>query len=471
MQPYPPLGSLIAANCARQLGFEVELFDAMLAPSVDSWTEIVERFRPRFAILYEDNFNYLSKMCLLRMREAGLEMAKVAKSLGATVIVCGADATDHPDIYLESGADFVLIGEGEDTLVELLQKLVGDSETSLESIPGLAFGSTPARGITRTPPRDVIRELDRLPEPAWDLVDLARYRQVWKERHGYFSLNLATTRGCPYHCNWCAKPIWGQTYHVRDVQAVAREMALLKDRFHVEHVWFADDIMGLKPGWMTRFADAVEEGNCRLPFKCLSRADLVLRDGEVDALRRAGAKTVWIGAESGSQKILDAMDKGITVEQIYQANERLRESGIKVGFFVQFGYPGEGVPEVEQTLKMVRECRPDEIGMSVSYPLPGTRFHEMVREELSQKQNWIDSEDLEMLYQGPFGTDFYRCLYEVLHGEFALRRHTTRIRRRKMAEWKLAALRDLSAWGYRRLKLPWDRRRLGKLARRSQRGA
>ena len=196
---------------------------------------------------------------------------------------------------------------------------------------------------------------------------------------------------------------------------------------------------------------------------------LVLRDGEVEALRRAGAKTVWIGAESGSQKILDAMDKGITVNQIHRAAESLRAADIEVGFFLQFGFPGEGRSEIEQTLKMVRDCRPDEIGMSVSYPLPGTRFYEMVRAELRQKQNWADSEDLAMLYQGPFGTDFYRCLYEVLHGEFALWRHKERIRHRKLAEWKLANLRDLSAWSYRRLKLPWDRRRLQHLARRSQR--
>ena len=464
MQPYPPLGSLIAANCARQLGCEIEFFDSMLAPSVDAWKEAVERSRPRFAILYEDNFNYLSKMCLLRMREAGIEMAKVAKSCGATVIVCGADATDHPDLYLAGGADFVLIGEGEDTLVELLPKLIGSSDVHLESIAGLAFPSSPGRPIIRTPPRAVIRNLDRLPEPAWDLVDLAHYRQVWRKHHGYFSLNLATTRGCPYHCNWCAKPIWGQTYHVRDPESVAQEMSDLKECFQVEHIWFADDIMGLKPGWLARFAEALHKSDVGLPFKCLSRADLILRDGEVEALRRAGAKTVWIGAESGSQHILDAMDKGITVEQIYRASQTLRAAGIEVGFFLQFGYPGEGLQEIEQTLKMVRECRPDEIGMSVSYPLPGTRFYASVPKELSQKRNWVDSEDLEILYQGPFGTEFYRCLYEVLNGEFALWRHTTRIRQRKLPDWRLADLRDLSAWSYRRLKLPWDRRRLRDLA-------
>jgi len=142
----------------------------------------------------------------------------------------------------------------------------------------------------------------------------------------------------------------------------------------------------------------------------------------VAALRRAGARTVWVGAESGSQAILDAMDKGTRVEQTREATHRLHAAGIEVGFFLQFGYPGETRSDIAATLRLVRDCRPDDIGMSVSYPLPGTRFHNAVREQLQLKQNWIDSSDLAMMYEGPFGTAFYRALHVVLHKEFRLRR-------------------------------------------------
>ncbi|HET6317846.1 MAG TPA: radical SAM protein, partial [Chloroflexota bacterium] len=183
-----------------------------------------------------------------------------------------------------------------------------------------------------------------------------------------------------------------------------------------------DDIFGLRPGWVEQFAAEIERLNARVPFKSLQRVDLVLKGDTVPALARAGAQRVWVGAESGSQKILDAMEKGTQVEQIYEATRRLHGVGIEVGFFLQFGYPGETRQDIERTLQMVRDCRPDDIGMSVSYPLPGTRFFAAVQHELGSKQNWQDSDDLAMLYRGPFSTSFYRMLHRVLHREFRARK-------------------------------------------------
>src|SRR5690606_5212792 len=288
-------------------------------------------------------------------------------------------------------------------------------------IQGLAYRDSAGQAV-RTARRPDIRDLDALPFPAWDLVDVDRYRRIWRERHGYYSMNMVTTRGCPYHCNWCAKPIWGQRYNVRSPENVVAELKWLKETYQPDHIWFADDIMGLKPGWIERFADLVEEHDARVPFKSLNRVDLLLRGNVIEALKRAGCRTVWVGAESGSQKILDAMEKGTTVEQIYEATRRLHEVGIEVGFFLQFGYPGETWEDIELTLQMVRDCRPDDIGISVSYPLPGTRFYENVKAELGNKRNWYDSEDLAMLYRGPYPTEFYRKLHTVVHHEFRARR-------------------------------------------------
>ena len=419
MQPYPPLGTLYAASYLRSRGYDVALFDAMLAESESEWDQALNRVKPRIAVLYEDNFNYLSKMCLLRMRQAAFAMIDMARRRGCTVIVAGSDATDHAEAYIKAGAQYVLIGEGEQTLGEVVDHLLRQP-ANLESILGLAFER--AGQVVITPRRADLKDLDALPFPAWDLVDIPRYRSIWMERHGYYSMNLATSRGCPYHCNWCAKPIWGQRYHVRSPENVVAEVAWLKRTYQPDHVWFVDDIFGLIPGWVERFADLVEEHRARLPFKSLQRADLILKGNTIDALRRAGAQRVWIGAESGSQKILDAMDKGTHVDDIYQAARRLHAAGIQVGFFLQFGYPGETRQDIERTLQMVRDCRPDDIGMSVSYPLPGTRFFAAVQHELGSKRNWQDSEDLAMLYNGPFSTAFYRWLHRVLHREFRAQR-------------------------------------------------
>jgi anaerobic magnesium-protoporphyrin IX monomethyl ester cyclase len=465
MQPYPPLGTLYAAGELRRRGHQVTLFDAMLADSEDEWGQALEENHPDVALLYEDNFNYLSKMCLLRMREAAMRMIDLARQRGSTVVLCGADASDHVGEYLARGADFVLQGEGEVTLKELLERLEGKSNTAFENILGLAYR---AEGAAHSNPRRPdIHDLDSLALPARDLVDVERYRSIWLDRHGYFSMNLVSTRGCPFHCNWCAKPIWGQRYHSRSPQAVAAEMRLLKDSYHPDHLWFADDIFGLKPGWLAQFARDVESQAARIPYKCLSRVDLLLRPGEIDALAQSGAQTIWVGAESGSQKILNAMDKGTQVEQIGQVRQKLRAAGIGVGFFLQFGYPGETREDIEKTLQMVRDCDPDDIGISVSYAMPGTKFYENVSSQLGARRNWQDSSDLAMLFQGTFSTAFYRKLHSVVHKEFrsrkALRALSASFRSGSPVGWR-TRLWLTARWIYNRMTLPLARLQLNRLA-------
>ncbi|HZS93495.1 MAG TPA: radical SAM protein [Chloroflexota bacterium] len=464
MQPYPPLGTLYAASYIRERGYDVALFDAMLAESEAEWAAAIDREKPRIAVLYEDNFSYLSKMCLLRMRQAAFEMIQMAREQGCEVIVAGSDATDHPDRYLARGARFVLLGEGEVTLGILLDRLTDRTDADFAEIDGLAFVSTNGATV-RTPRRPVIRRLDDLPFPAWDLVDVESYRDVWLRHHGYYSMNMVTTRGCPYRCNWCAKPIWGQRYNSRSPENVVAEMAWLKETYRPDHVWFTDDIMGLKPGWLPRFADLAEEREVRIPFKSLHRADLIVRRDSAADLARAGARTVWLGAESGSQRILDAMDKGTRVEQIYEATRRLHDAGVEVGYFLQFGYPSETRADIRKTLRMVRDCRPDDIGVSVSYPLPGTRFHDSVRSQLGVQQNWLDSNDLAMLYRGPYPTSFYRRLHRSVHARFRARKSWDGLRPIMHRPWRArpgdarraaGLARALIAIPWHRLQLEWE---------------
>jgi anaerobic magnesium-protoporphyrin IX monomethyl ester cyclase len=420
MQPYPPLGTLYAASTLRSRGHDVALFDAMLATSEDEWAARLDAERPDVAVLFEDNFNYLSKMCLLRMREAAFRMLEAARMRRIPAIVCGSDATDHAERYIDHGAGWVVVGEGETTLSELLDALTGRPSVTPADVAGLVFRGSDGE-LVSTGRRPNVTDLDGVPFPAWDLVDVDRYRAAWR-RHGRFSMNLVSTRGCPFHCNWCAKPIWGQRYAVRSPDNVADELAWLKRTYEPDHVSFADDIFGLKPDWLEAFAAAVRARDAMTPFKCLNRADLLLRDGDVEALRDAGCETVWMGAESGSQTILDAMEKGTTVGQIREAAARLRAAGIRVGFFLQFGYPGETWADIAATRRLVAEALPDDIGVSVSYPLPGTTFHERVKADLAARGNWVDSSDLAMLYRGPYSTRFYRRLHGLVHREFRLLR-------------------------------------------------
>jgi anaerobic magnesium-protoporphyrin IX monomethyl ester cyclase len=406
MQPYPPLQTLLVAAVLRAHEIDVALFDPALVPPDEGFVSALERNRPACILVCEDDFNFLSKMCLLRNRELAFRMAARARERGIPAYAHGADASDHVQDYLAAGFTAVLIGEAETMALEVAQG------RPLAEIPGLAYGraDSPRYGTLREPRAS----LDSLPLPAWDLVDMDCYRRAWKRAHGYFSLNINASRGCPYRCNWCSKPIYGHSYRVRSARSVAGEMSHLKTAYKPDHIWFTDDIFALSGKWANEFAAAVQELDAQIPFKMQSRCDLMTRT-TVRALRDAGCAEVWIGAESGAQSVLDAMDKAVRVEQIYEARENLRRHGIRTCFFLQFGYPGETWTEIEQTIRMVRETAPDDVGVSISYPLPGTKFYNLVSGQLGAKKNWSESNDLSMMFQGTYSSEFYRALSEAVH--------------------------------------------------------
>jgi anaerobic magnesium-protoporphyrin IX monomethyl ester cyclase len=465
MAPYPPLGTLYAASVARKAGYSVALFDSMLASSEQEIVGHISKQRPKVVVVYDDDFNYLTKMCLTRMREAAFTLSRYAKQNGCRVIIHGSDAVDHLEKYFRHDADFVICGEGEQTLLETLN-FVLRGEGARELINGLAYSQND--GIHRNAERPVLRNLDSLPFPAWDLVDTERYRKVWNKRRGYFSVNMVTTRGCPFHCNWCAKPVYGQVYNSRSPRNVVEEMLWLKEIVQPDHLWFCDDIFGLKPGWVATFAKEVAARDAIIPFKCLVRADLLLQGDAIVNLRQSGCQSVWLGAESGSQKVLDAMEKGISVEQIYAATRKLKEAGIRVGFFLQYGYPGETRGDIDLTLKMVNECLPDEIGVSVSYPLPGTTFYQKVKEEMREKQNWTDSRDLAMMFAGTYQPEFYRVLHKVTHKRFRMAKSAALLKQIAARPWGVTPrnLRTLAVGTYHRLSVSALENRLLKLQQR-----
>ncbi len=414
--PYPPLGTIYAASVLRTAGWEVALHDVMFAHSAAELAPELAAHKPQLLVIYDDGFNYLTKMCLTNMRDAALEMSKMAKATGAKVVVCSSDSTDHYEKYLDAGADAVILGEGEAALLELAN-CIEAGQSDFSKILCLAYrenGQTVLSGK-----RQVIKDLDSLPAPAWDLITIAPYQDAWK-KHGYFSINMATTRGCPYKCNWCAKPIYGNRYNSHSPAAKAEELAYLVKHFGAQHIWFADDIFGLKPGWVQEFSKEMKQRGIKIPFKIQSRADLLLQSDTVAALAEAGCNEVWIGAESGSQKVLDAMDKGITVAEIKQARAMLKQHGIRAAFFLQFGYLGETWADIEATIAMLLETMPDDIGASVSYPLPGTGFYEKVKSELATKSNWTDSDELALMFKNTYSPEFYKRLHRYVHKRYRL---------------------------------------------------
>lgn len=417
-KPYPPLATLQTAASLRSAGHQVAVFDAMLADGPEQFDCQLRRVAPQVVVLYEDNFNFLSKMCLEKMRSAACRIISSSQRGGARVLVAGSDATDNPQAYLDAGADVVLLGEGLAVLSTLCERLnvqpsvaVDELVAGLSEIAYVKDGSVSSARAPNLPSGSAHPDM-----PALDLIDVEKYRTVWRNAHGYFSLNMSASRGCSFRCNWCSKPIWGNQYLQRPALEVAAEMAYLKKTFAPDHVWFADDIFGFRVDWVETFAAAVAADDCGVPFTVQIRPDLISQR-MAQALRKAGCREAWLGAESGSQRILDDMDKGTTVAEILTARERLQTEGIRVGFFIQLGYIGEQLDDILSTRRLVELARPDDVGVSVSYPLPGTKFYERVKGHLGAKTHWQESDDLAMMFKGTYSTEFYRLVRNLIHAQ------------------------------------------------------
>ncbi|MFT5822396.1 MAG: anaerobic magnesium-protoporphyrin IX monomethyl ester cyclase [Crocinitomix sp.] len=434
-KPYPPLGTITAAAYMREQGYDVALFDTYFSRDPQDVNAELAKHEPEVLVIYDDGFNYLTKMCLTRMREAAFAMIQCAKAKGIHVILASSDSTDHYTEYLEKGADEIILGEGEITLLEVLNTL--KNKGAVQDLNGIAFKN--GDEITKNPKRPILTDLDSLPIPAWDLIDIEPYREAWS-KYGYYSVNLATTRGCPYKCNWCAKPIYGNRYNSRSPQHVVREIQYMQSLFEFDHVWFGDDIFGLKPSWVQEFNQELKKQGVSIRYKIQSRADLLLKDDTIDNLAESGCEEIWIGAESGSQKILDAMDKGTSLAQIIESTRLMKQGGIKPCYFLQFGYLTETWEDIKMTLNLLFEQMPHDIGVSVSYPLPGTKFFDIVKSQLNDKANWEDSDELLLMYKSTYSPEFYKRLHRYIHKRFR--------QKQAVAQMKKGNFKNFLKWGY-----------------------
>lgn len=412
-KPYPPLAPLtMAAWIKKLLDTDVQFYDVMFDPDEKGLLNKLRQFQPDIFILYDDDFNFLTKMCLENMRNAAFRVLQQVHKSGL-FIAHGSDASDQAEAYLKAGFDMVVHRNAEKVIIDILEAYLNSgSFENIREFQSVSFAE--GERYVHNPLTKGNLPLGESPMPRWDLIDLSPYREMWRRHHGYFSLNISATHGCPYGCNWCAKPLYGRTYKAIPAAQIARQFHFMASELGADHLWITDDIFGLRPGWLKEFAQELEKVGVNVPYKCQIRADLV-NEESARLLARSGCSEAWMGVESGSQNVLDAMEKNLRVEDIYRASRLLRQNGIQVAFFIQFGYPGEEWEDIRKTWNLIRTCKPDFIGISVSYPLKGTKFYDMVVEKMGEKKNWKDSGDLALMFPGKYPPDFYRILYRFTH--------------------------------------------------------
>lgn len=409
MKPYPPLGILYICSHLRAKGFSVDVFDSTFS-SRQQLFDVLRNGKPSVLGVYAN----------LMTRPNVVEILGVARSCGWKVVVGGPEPGAYPGQYLDAGADVVVNGEGELTLEELLPALKSDSVERLAQIDGIAF-RTPEGNVVQTRPRAQIRDLDAQPWPARDAIDLEQYVSTWRTHHGMGSVSLITARGCPYHCRWCSHEVFGRTHRRRDPASVAAELAFLVERYRPDMAWMADDVFTIHHGWLRRYAEELNHRSLKIPFECISRADR-LSPEVADILAALGCFRVWIGSESGSQKILDRMERGVTVEQVQSAVDLCKSRGIQTGMFLMWGYEGEEFADIEATIQHVKKTNPDVFFTTVAYPIKGTPYFAEVANRVENPKAWRTSSDREIKLRGRHSRRYYSFADQLLRTEVELER-------------------------------------------------
>jgi len=409
MKPYPPLGLLYISSYLKSKGHSVELFDSTFHLRQDLLSRLLVG-QPGILGIYSN----------LMTRGAVLEILRVAKQSGWQVVLGGPEPSNYVPEYLSAGADVIVNGEGEATLEELVPVLAGGDLEGLHHVNGIAFQASTG-SICETPPRALISNLDLLPWPDREAIDISKYIDAWRRHHGTGAVSLITARGCAYHCRWCSHSVYGKTHRRRRPDSVVDEVEWLITRYQPDMLWMADDVFTVHPGWLFKYGDEMKRRSLAIPFECITRADR-MNEKVADTLAELKCFRVWIGSESGSQPILDAMERGVTVTEVQQAVRLCKERGIQTGMFLMWGYLGERLEDIEATIEHVKRTDPDVFLTTVAYPIKGTDYFAEAVPVLPPNKDWPHSSDRDYRVPGRHSRQYYHHADQLLKSEIALYR-------------------------------------------------
>ncbi len=417
MRPYVPLGILYISAFLEKHGYENDLFDSTFSTLEKLKEQLIET-SPNVVAIYT---NLMTKLNVLKI----IKYIKTEPLLRNTKIILGGpEVRNHTQNFLNYGADFIIIGEGEETTLELINAIkIADAPTQLSmtisSIKGLAYIEN-GKVIT-TPERSLIKDINVLPFPAREKIDFKPYLNGWKIHHGYSMMSVNTMRGCPYTCKWCSRAVYGGTYRRRSPQLVAQEMKHIKDTYNPDMIWFVDDVFTIHHKWLTEFAAEVKKQDAIIPYEIISRADR-LNEEVIKTLKASGCFRVWVGAESGSQKIIDAMDRRVDVMQTREMIRLAKKHGLEAGTFIMLGYPGETKQDIKETIEHLVQSNPSQYTITIAYPIKGTELYNEVKNEfLEQSLEWETSTDRDIDFKRTHPKQYYQYAIQWVMNEVYLK--------------------------------------------------
>jgi anaerobic magnesium-protoporphyrin IX monomethyl ester cyclase len=407
MKPYVPLGILYLASHLRQQNFDVEVFDTTFAARQD-FLNLLGSTSPSVLGIYAN----------LMTRNSVVQIIQAAKAMGWKTVIGGPESGANDQEYLSVGADVVVIGEGEITLQELLPILRSGSPQQLDRVHGIAYLNENGT-VQRTSPRALIRDIDKQPWPSRESAPIERYIETWRKHHGTGSVSLITARGCPYECRWCSHAVYGTTHRRRKPVSVVDELEWILQRYSPDMLWIADDVFTIHPGWLGQFTAEMKRRSLKIPFECISRADRI-NPQVADLLSELSCFRIWIGSESGSQRVLDAMKRGVTIAQVQEAVKVCKASGIQTGMFLMWGYEGEELEDIEETIHHVKRTSPDIFFTTVAYPIRGTPYFDQVADRVTSVTAWAEGSDRDFRIRGRHSRSYYQNADRLLRAEVEL---------------------------------------------------
>ena len=408
MRPYVPLGILYISAWLEQHGYDNEVFDSTFSSFDNLCARLLDQ-RPEVVGIYT---NLMTKLNVLRI----IRFIKSREELQHTKIILGGpEVRNHAIKFLEHGADFIVFGEGEQTMLELVQYLEGTFTGTLTDIEGISYLDK-EKGFVQNRERTKLKSVDVLPFPNRYKVNLSLYFDAWKGRHGTSAISVSTMRGCPYSCKWCSRAVYGQSYRRRSPQKVVDEIAYIKEHYNVDSIWFVDDVFTVSHQWLETFTEEITRRNVVMPFECITRADRMSEDVILN-LKKSGCFRVWIGAESGSQKIIDLMDRRVEVEQVQQMIQLARKHGLQAGTFIMVGYPGETKEDIYATVQHLKNADPDLFTITVAYPIKGTPLYAEVESRFLTNLPWESSTDRDIDFTRTYNRKYYDYAIQMINYE------------------------------------------------------
>jgi anaerobic magnesium-protoporphyrin IX monomethyl ester cyclase len=394
MKPYPPLGLLYVSAYLQGKNIPNNVFDSTFSSQEEQLQFILEK-NPKVICIYT---NLMTKIEVIKL----MNIIKTEKYNHPKIVLGGPDVSYNIENYLKAGADFLVIGEGEETTFELYNAIINNQ--NFNTINGIAFLEN--EKVIQTEARTKFKELDELPLPNREAINMQKYLDTWKKNHGQSSMTISTQRGCPYTCKWCSTAVYGQSYRRRPAEQVAAEMKMLKENYNPDVIWFVDDVFTVSHKWLLGFREEVLKQNAIIPFECITRAER-LNDEILALLKEIGCFRIWIGAESGSQKVIDLMDRRVDVNVVKEAIQKTNQLGIETGTFIMLGYPGETEEDILETINYLKDANPTHYTITIAYPIKGTSLYNEVESKIINQLEWENSTDREIDFKRTYSRKYY----------------------------------------------------------------